>query len=114
MLGVKLKYLRKKSRLKQSDLAVILGVSRSQLSHYEQNFGKPSYDVLMKMCNYFGVPLDYFSDQTGPINELVQALELSDDEFKKRVKLFFEGQQLTDDELKKMIEFVKFMRFKGE
>lgn len=114
MLGVKLKYLRKKARLKQSDLALILGVSRSQVSHYEQNVGYPSYDVLNKICAYFNVPLDYFRDgQT--VNELIQALELTDNEFQKRAKLFFQGQPLTDEELKKMIDFIKFMRFsKGE
>lgn len=114
MLGMKIKYLRKKALMKQSDLAEILGVTRSQISHYEQNVGFPSYDVLIKMCDVFGVPLDYFRDgQT--VENLVQALELTDDDFKNRAKLFLQGQPLTDEEFKKMLEFLKFMRFsKGD
>ena len=114
MLGMKIKYLRKKAQMKQSDLAEILGVSRSQISHYEQNVGFPSYDVLIKMTNVFGVPLDYFRDGET-VQQLVQALELTDDDFKNRATLFLQGQPLTDDEFKKMIDFLKYMRFsKGE
>lgn len=114
MLGLKLKYLRKKARLKQSDLAKIIGVSRSQVSHYEQNVGYPSYDVLNKICTFFNVPFDYFREGET-VNELIQALELTDDEIKKRATFFLEGQPLTDQEFKRMIDFVKFMRFqKGD
>jgi transcriptional regulator with XRE-family HTH domain len=112
MLGKKLKILRKNKGLKQSELAVVLGVSRSQVSHYEQNAGFPSYDVLTKMSNFFGVPLDYFKDDSQ-INEVVQSLELNDDEFKNKVKFFLNGQQLTNDELNRMTEYIKFIRQGG-
>ena len=37
-----------------------LGFARGSLSKIDKN--KPSYERLAKLANYFGVPIDYFSD----------------------------------------------------
>lgn len=109
MLGEKLKFLRKKHNIKQSDLAVILGVTRSQVSAYEVNQSKPSFKVLMKLAEHFKMSVDYFYE--NQTDQFIHALEMSDADFKNHVNLFFAGEKLTDDEIQKVIDYIRFLRF---
>ncbi len=67
--GARLKSLRSQRRLKQKEMAVILGCTQS---HYQKiEYGKvnlPSLD-LITLADYFGVTTDYLlgrSDEGGP------------------------------------------------
>lgn len=55
----KLKELRKKSKIKQSELAEILNLNTSTISKYESSNTIPSPDILVKIANYFNVTTDY-------------------------------------------------------
>ena len=52
-----LKFLRKRRRKSQMDLATELGLTRTTLSGYEKNV-QPPFPVLIKMSEYFNVSLD--------------------------------------------------------
>jgi transcriptional regulator with XRE-family HTH domain len=112
MIGDKIKILRKKHNLKQSELADILGVTRGQISVYEINKSKPSFQVLIKLAEYFKISLDYFYE--NQTDKFIHALELSDDEFKNRVEFFYNGEKLTEEEVKKVIDYVRFLRFNND
>ena len=64
----RLKNLRKIHNLKAEDVAVIAGVKHRIIFMYEKNDSKPSFDVLIKIADYFDVSLDYLvgrSDKPG-------------------------------------------------
>ena len=58
-LAEKLKKLRLEKRLRQNQVAEIIGVSPSVISTYETGLRQPSYDVLLKLANLYRVSLDY-------------------------------------------------------
>lgn len=58
-LSKRLKELRNSKGLKAEELAEILGVSRRVIFMYEKNETKPSLEVLVKISDYFNVPIDY-------------------------------------------------------
>ena len=58
----KLKKLRKKSGLLQSEVAKKLNVSTSTIGMYEQGRSKPDDEMITKLANMFNVSTDYLLD----------------------------------------------------
>lgn len=62
-IGTNLKKMRKSYGYTQEKLAETIEVSTRYISDIEQNKAKPSYEVLIKICNEFKVGLnDIFSE----------------------------------------------------
>lgn len=59
LFGEKLKELRQIKNLTQLELSNRLHVTKSMISAYENGIRYPSYDVLIKIANLFGVTTDY-------------------------------------------------------
>ena len=59
-IGHKIKILRKGRKLTQQELADQLNVNRSSISNYEINRRVPPVKELQKICDFFGVGMDYF------------------------------------------------------
>ena len=100
MFGEILQELRKDRGWKQSDLAKILGLSKSAIGSYESEISEPSLDNLIKISEVFNVNIDYllghskesisWNDVTNDIqteigsvsmskvNEMLRSLELRD------------------------------------
>ena len=57
--GERLKNLRTKKKLTQSQLATKLGLSKSEISAYENGIRLPSYDILISLTFIFQVSTDY-------------------------------------------------------
>lgn len=55
----KLIELRKEKKLTQSDLAVVLGISRQAYSNYEAGKRQPDNETMLKLAEYFNVSVDY-------------------------------------------------------
>lgn len=64
MIGEKLKQLRIKNNLKQSDLAKILDVTQGAIGMYENNKRNPSPELIVKLAEYFNVTTDYLLGHT--------------------------------------------------
>lgn len=58
-LGNRLKALRQKNNLTQSQVAERLGLSKAVVSSYEIASRYPSYEVLVKLAVLYGVSTDY-------------------------------------------------------
>ena len=58
LLGRKIKDLRNKYRLTQTELATQIGVTKSTVAAYENDSRTPSYEVLMKLADVFKVSID--------------------------------------------------------
>lgn len=58
-LGQKIKQLRKKQKMTQSELGKILNIAKSNVSQYENNINTPDINMLKKISKVFDVSLDY-------------------------------------------------------
>lgn len=57
--GENLKNLRKSRNITQQDFGAQIGLSKAVVSKYETGMGYPSFDVLVRIAQYFGVTTDY-------------------------------------------------------
>ncbi|HRH71439.1 MAG TPA: helix-turn-helix transcriptional regulator [Flavobacteriales bacterium] len=57
-LAVNLKYLRQRRGASQDVVAIALDVKRSSYSGYENGTAEPCLAVLLRMSEYFRIPLD--------------------------------------------------------
>lgn len=57
--GENLRKLRKGRGMTQSELGGQVGLSKAVISKYETGLGYPSFDVLIRIAQYFGVSTDY-------------------------------------------------------
>lgn len=107
-IGQKLKHLRRSKGLTQDQLSQSSGIPRSTISNYEIGRRSPrNLRELQKLCDYFGVSLDYFgiapSDEVFDLLTRAQEVFLSPD-VKKETKeaLYHEFMRLylnvKDDE----------------
>ena len=86
LLGKKIKELRNKYKYTQTELATLVGVTKSTIAAYENDTRLPSYEVLIKLSHIFKVSLDYLmldrqmdsvnidglnSEQIGAIQNLI-------------------------------------------
>lgn len=64
-VGQTLTELRKERNLGQKELAVLLNMSISTVSNYENNVHSPDLTTLSKLASFFGVTTDYLLGRTG-------------------------------------------------
>lgn len=91
LFGAKIKELRKENRYTQSELALLLGVTKSTIASYENDSRQPSYEVLVKLSEIFHVSIDSIllnrSEKILEINNLkeeqVKVLKILVDSFQK-------------------------------
>ena len=57
--GENLKLLRKTRDMTQEEFGAKVGLSKAVVSKYETGIGYPSFDVLVRIAQYFGVTTDY-------------------------------------------------------
>jgi len=87
LFGDKLKILRERKNLAQTELARLCGLPASSISHFEHGRRKPSFDSIIKLCE----ALTCSSDLLLGLIEDDAKMELSDLKFKLRAI-----RQLTD------------------
>jgi len=83
----RLKELRNKAGLKQSELGEKVGVSASTIGMYEQGRRSPDREMLIKLSNVFNVTLDYLVDNNNIKTDDTDLFNLKGDvRFLKKVK----------------------------
>lgn len=98
-IGDKLKTLRKGRKLTQDQVADAFGLSRGAVSNFEIGRRKPDIKLLQSFAKFYGVPLDYFGEETQK-DELFDLLS--------RAKVIFKDENVkreTKEELYR--EFMK-------
>ena len=63
--GLKLRKLRQDKGITQDELANVLDMARSTISHYESSALFPSIEVMVLLADYFNVSIDYLTDRTN-------------------------------------------------
>lgn len=107
--NVRLKQLRQKHKLTQSELADLLGLKPTAISNYESKRNEPSFEKLIALSKYFDVSCDYLlgiSDAYLPIGGEVLDKDI--------VEFFNLYQQLNDDSSKELRSYAKYILFRQE
>lgn len=107
--NVRLKQLRQKHKLTQSELADLLGLKPTAISNYESKRNEPSFEKLIALSKYFDVSCDYLlgiSDAYLPIGGEVLDKDI--------VEFFNLYQQLNDDSSKELRDYAKYILFRQE
>jgi len=60
----RIKTLRKEKAITQEKLAEIIQVSQKTIAHLENDYRKPSYELLIALADYFNVSLDYLTGRS--------------------------------------------------
>lgn len=63
-IAERLKALRKERKLRQSDVAKLLGIGVRTYQYYEGDEHRPDYEMLIKLADFFGVSTDYLLGRT--------------------------------------------------
>lgn len=80
LLGSKIKELRTKYRFTQSELAELVGVTKSSIASYENDSRQPSYSVLIKLARTFNVSTDFLL--LGKADNVLRIDNLKDDQIR--------------------------------
>jgi len=107
--NVRLKQLRQKHKLTQSELADILGLKPTAISNYESKRNEPSFDKLIALSRYFDVSCDYLlgvSDAYLPVGGEVLDKDI--------VEFFNMYQQLDASSAKDMKNYASYLLYKQE
>jgi len=101
MIGERLRKIRRENKIKQSDLAVIIGVQNTTISSYEANKIDPSDKVKAEIAKHFNISLDYMLgviDDPMPYYNQNVFMKLPDN--------------ITNEEKKLLSEFVGYLEFR--
>lgn len=105
--SIRLKQLRQKHKMTQSDLAKILGLKPTAISNYESERNEPSFDKLIVLSEYFDVTIDYLlgvSDSYLPVGGEVLDRDI--------VEFFDLYQQLSPENVAELRKFTEYLLFK--
>lgn len=64
LFGDRLKELRKERNLTQEDIGNLCDVAKNTVSNWENNINQPTFDIVKKLAQYFGVTIDYLLNFT--------------------------------------------------
>lgn len=97
MLGERLKSLRQEYKITQEELAKNVGVTTSMIGMYETNARKPSYEVLLKIADYFNTTADYLLGNSN--------MRVPEETLKK-----WDNKYNKDGELEKQVRFIESLK----
>ncbi|MCI8347484.1 MAG: helix-turn-helix transcriptional regulator [Bacilli bacterium] len=80
LIGPRIRLLRKKKKISQEKLGIELSLSKTTISHYENESRIPSIETLIDIANYFEVDLNYILGLDNLIVSNKRTLQASDEE----------------------------------
>lgn len=107
--NIRLKQLRQKHKLTQSELADILNLKPTAVSNYESRRNEPSFEKLIALSKYFDVSCDYLlgiSDAYLPVGGEVLDKDIVD--------FFSIYQQLSSENVMDLKNFANYLLYKQE
>ena len=111
LIGKRIKELRNKYKLTQTELAEQVGVTKSTIAAYENDSRQPSYEVLIKMAAVFRVSIDsLLLDRQGSILEVSHLNKEQLDIIENLIMYFRKSNAIDIFMLKNAPELVKYMQ----
>lgn len=98
MFSQRLRELRIEHGLTQAELAKELNIGTSTVGMYESDIRKPSYEVLLKIANYFNVSTDYL---------VTDSLNNADDDF--LIAFANKVKYLSPEQKEQVKSFINFL-----
>ena len=97
LLGKRIKELRNKYKFTQTELANMVGVTKSTIAAYENDTRLPSYEVLIKLTNIFKISID--SLLLGRNDTLINVAGLDSEQISILQDLisYFRKSKISDD-----------------
>ena len=89
--GEKLHQLRTDNHLTQQDVAIRLGMTKSNISYYETGIKTPPADILIKLAKIFHVSTDYLLDISATETVSLDNYENGEQEIVFRLLQYFDG-----------------------
>lgn len=112
-LGDRLKELRNRRGIHQSDIANILGVTRQAVSMYERGERDPSYEMVEKLADYFNVDMNYLlgkeEQSTYFIDPEVAEMANFIQEHPEHKTLYKASKKLTKDDIRFVLDMIERM-----
>jgi len=71
LIGKNIKKIRNVKGLSQQSFADLFSLTRGNISSYEESRAEPKIDVMVKIANYFGIPVADFIQKELSVNELL-------------------------------------------
>jgi transcriptional regulator with XRE-family HTH domain len=83
------KFLRNRKKRSQEEVAAGLGIKRSSINNYENEYALPGIDMLPSISKYFGISIDFLlnEDLSTMSESKLRELELGHDAYIKGTKL---------------------------
>jgi len=105
--NVRLKQIRQKNNLTQSELAKVLGLKPTAISNYESERNEPSFDKLIALSKYFDVSCDYLLGVTDSY------LPIGGEVLDKDIVDFFDlYQQLSSESTVELRNYIRYLLYK--
>jgi transcriptional regulator with XRE-family HTH domain len=103
-IGTNIKKIRQTKGLSQQAFADIFGITRGNISSYEENRAEPKIETVIKIANNFSIPLESLLLKDLSINEILQynADKILEDEMKLSQYKLKEIPLVSDDVLAKI------------
>ena len=105
--GDRLKLLRTKKKLTQTEVAKKTGINNKTLSGYENNVSTPDIETLQLLANFYNTTTDYLISGNVSIKDTSPEKISLLDEFPEGVDVLMRAkEELTPKQRKKMIELM--------
>ena len=104
----RLKELRKKAKLNQTQLAKIVGTTQTAVYHYEKGTRKIPVDKVEKLCSFFSCSSDYLLGLSDENSRLPDAEDTSLPELTR--ELLTAIPELSSEEQEHIREFIRLVR----
>lgn len=104
--GERLKYLREKNKMYQSELAEKLNLAPSTISMYERGDRDPDTSTLSKIAEIFNVTTDYLLGRTDKLKDK----DIEDEKLIIAARSDVDLSELTEDEQKYILDFIKMIK----
>ncbi len=103
MLGKRLREARELKKLKQIDVAPLIGVTSQALSNYERGDRDPDTDTLNKLAGIYNVTVDYLLGRDTPLIHSKEERNSKDlGRFLEQPEILFNGIPLTKEDIEKI------------
>jgi transcriptional regulator with XRE-family HTH domain len=118
----KIRQLREKMGISQTEAAKRLGIVRTTYSNYEAGNREPDVDTIKKMAEFFEVSVDYLLGRTDDPKRVLKEqarqlidmidLELTNDEIIEQLDLYVDGIKVEEEEVRIFVDLVRGSRIR--
>jgi len=101
--GTRLRELRENNNLSQLEMANSISCSRKSLSNYELGMREPDFDMLIRICDFFNITIDFLLGRTD-IPKRYKEMDIDS----KTEKLLYYFDKLPEQYKDDVIRYTKF------